>query len=81
MYHIDAKTTYGQVSQHTLDQFGAYLYFLGYEEEGDSHHNYIQRIIGEEQFQHFISALWQCGHVAETEESDHVTCQKHGDTD
>ena len=32
--------------------------FLAMRKKGDSHHNHIQRIIGEEQFQHFISALW-----------------------
>ena len=52
VYHIDSKTTERQVCQCFLDALRTEIGPLAKHKHGDGHHYYIQRTVGEEEFEH-----------------------------
>lgn len=81
VYHIDSKTTERQVCQCFLDALRTEIGPLAKHKHGDSHHYYIQRTVGKEEFEHLIRKIRQGSHMAETKECYGIANGKHGNAD
>ena len=81
VYHIDSKTTERQVCQCFLDALRTEIGPLAKHKHGDGHHYYIQRTVGEEEFEHLIRKIRQGGHTTETKECYGIANGKHGNAD
>lgn len=79
VYHIDSKTTERQVCQCFLDALRTEIGPLAKHKHGDGHHYYIQRTVGEEEFEHLIRKIRQGGRTTETKECYGIANGKHGE--